>query len=379
MAENKLGGNNLPEKGEQGFKKSKAGKKAPTSPMLPVRAGIENKVSPEEAYTGNDRVLIDYLKILAEQHFWSDIEKLTTTSSWTEIQSKYILSLIYNESDIWDTYYDGLEGIIENLHLTAEDQKKLLTMDKQGNDDSPIIRGLAANADLNQETLDAIISSDNDEAQKILYAKDYLEPEDRLFSWEQGVSQSHISEYTNADLVTAPGVKVEDLFELARYGKAEVRQRVAEQENISLEIFDLLMLDNNYDVLKSLAGNANLPKEHFRPLFDKVINAECLYFTPESHTYHTLAGQQISSPPLGEYWLNIDQKNGVKVMLLSNHHKHFDALLLKELAQDPNVGIRMHAIANSHLPLSLLNQISLSDLKRRVRKAAKNEFNRRKF
>jgi len=146
------------------------GKTAPTLPTPLVRAGVENKVSPEETYTGNDKVLIDYLKILLSKHFYSDIEKLASSNLWSEAQSKYLLSTLYDEGDIWDTYYYGLEGIIKNLHITAEDQKKLLTIDKQGNEDSPIIRGLAANDSIDQETIDAIEAIDNDEAWKILYA-----------------------------------------------------------------------------------------------------------------------------------------------------------------------------------------------------------------
>jgi len=197
---------------------------------------------------------------------------------------------------------------------------------------------------------------------------------------EPEVVQFYISEYTNADLVTAPGVTVEDLFGLAKYGNAEVRQRVAEQENISLKTFDLLILDNNYDVLKSLAGNANLPKEHFRPLFDKVINAEYLYFTPEVHTYHTLAGQKTSSPPLGEYAIDEEKKTWFKAMILSNRHGlAFDASVLDELREDPSSLIRELVVANRNIPTVWLKKMASTDKKRRVRKAAREEINKREW
>lgn len=43
MAENKAGGNNTPDKGEQGFQKSKAGKTPPTVDPRYSRAGVETK------------------------------------------------------------------------------------------------------------------------------------------------------------------------------------------------------------------------------------------------------------------------------------------------------------------------------------------------
>lgn len=351
MAENKAGGNNTPDKGEQGFQKSKAGKTPPTVDPRYSRAGVETKPKVQETYTGNDKVAIDYLKVLAKKHQWSTLENLINSPSWTIVQNNYILSTIYNEGNIWDTYYHGLEGIIKNLHLTDEDQKKLLEIDKLGNQDSPIIRGLATHTDLSQETIKKLMvwMADDEEVWKTLWA------------------QSNGSDEWG-----------EDLFELAKYGNAEVRQRVAEQENISLETFDLLMLDNNYDVLKSLAGNANLPKEYFRPLFDKVINAEYLHFTPEVHTYHTLVGQKTSSQPLGEYWLDNEKKKWFKIAILSNRHGlTFDGSILNELREDPSPFIRELVINNRNIASVHLEIMASKDKKRRVRKAARNELKRR--
>ena len=188
-----------------------------------------------------------------------------------------------------------------------------------------------------------------------------------------------IPEYTNPDLATSPEVTKTDLFELARYGNAAVRQRVAEIEDISSETFDLLAKDNNYDVLMSLAWNKNLPKEHFKPLLEKVNNAYGLYFTPPRKTYYGLGGrvESVFNQPLGNYVLDEYQKLYFKGNLMSARHRYLDTDILEQLAKDPLPMVRQWVAENPKTPMSTLTLILGVDKKRKVRKIAKANFDRR--
>ena len=177
MVENKAGGRNTPKKGEQGFQPSKLGKKAPTAGGISAK-DVKDSVS---NIPGMDNVLLDYLKTLLSKHAYSDLEKHMSSGLWSEEQNKYLLSNIYDEGSVWATYPSSMDKIISLLNLTDEDQVKLLAIDKEGNDSSPILKGLANNPNINFSTCESILESRNSEAiLALINNKDVVERLDLL-------------------------------------------------------------------------------------------------------------------------------------------------------------------------------------------------------